>query len=396
MKLLNSLSRITTPGREFIPQIDGLRFVALMAVIAFHVRGICAWHLGVSLEVGPAGTEGFLNRLFNSGHCGVELFFVISGFILAMPFARQHLQKSQVISWKSYYFRRITRLEPPYLIHLAFLFFITAFMLRKSPHLVELYQKPDWLEWTLKHLGVSLFYGSGFVYHGYPQPNIVLWSLEVEVQFYLIAPLLANIFGITHKILRRLCIIAIIFTPLLWNPIILNHPWLAASLMREITFFMTGFLLCDIYLCGDLNQIKNSFFSDLVLIGALSIVFITDEFPFKGSVFMPFCFLVICATAFTGKLASKLLSLRTITTIGGMCYTIYMYHFFIIKSLVRMTVKLSTNIFWIDLIIQFSIILIITIPVCTFLFVFFERPFMKRDWPQIFQKRLKLQAQFTR
>src|SRR4051794_26951460 len=40
VNLLGHFSRITTPGRTFLPQIDGLRFVAIMAVIAYHVRMI--------------------------------------------------------------------------------------------------------------------------------------------------------------------------------------------------------------------------------------------------------------------------------------------------------------------------------------------------------------------
>jgi peptidoglycan/LPS O-acetylase OafA/YrhL len=75
---LDGFRRITTSG-EFIPEIDGLRFIAIALVITHHLA------LFVSIQRGQ--NEGPLSR----GQLGVELFFVISGFILAVPFAMQYL-----------------------------------------------------------------------------------------------------------------------------------------------------------------------------------------------------------------------------------------------------------------------------------------------------------------
>ena len=68
-----------------------------------------------------------------------------------------------------------------------------------------------------------------------------------------------------------------------------------------------------------------------------------------------------------------------------MCYTIYMYHWLMISGLIRVTKKLSTHIFWVDLLIQFVVLSVIIIVICAVLFALFERPFMKRDWPQRFR-----------
>ncbi len=64
-----------------------------------------------------------------------------------------------------------------------------------------------------------------------------------------------------------------------------------------------------------------------------------------------------------------------------MCYTIYLYHWFMISGLYRGTIVLQTKILWLDLLIQFAVMAPIIIVVCTGLFVLFERPFMQRDWP---------------
>ena len=86
MNLYQHLSRVMTKGRDFVPQIDGLRFVAITAVLAYHIRAIIARHYGVNGS--PAGTDGLVNWTFGAGCKGVELFFAISGFILGVTFAR--------------------------------------------------------------------------------------------------------------------------------------------------------------------------------------------------------------------------------------------------------------------------------------------------------------------
>ena len=76
-----------------------------------------------------------------------------------------------------------------------------------------------------------------------------------------------------------------------------------------------------------------------------------------------------------------LLSYPGITTVGGMCYTVYMYHWLMISLLVRVTGRLQTHILWLDLLVQFVLMSIAIILVSAVLFIFFERPFMRRDWP---------------
>src|ERR1700722_2287912 len=99
--------RITTQKR-FIPQIDGLRFVAIGSVVLFHLYAV--------LELGAIPRPVSLNTDLAKG--GVELFFAISGFILGVPFASRYLLKAEKVNLKQYFQRRLTRLEPPYFISL--------------------------------------------------------------------------------------------------------------------------------------------------------------------------------------------------------------------------------------------------------------------------------------
>jgi peptidoglycan/LPS O-acetylase OafA/YrhL len=137
--------------------------------------------------------------LIFTGHFGVQLFFVISGFVLALPFAQHYIDGGRPVKIKDYFLRRLTRLEPPYIISLIIYvivrFYFAGYNIDK---IIELWP----------HFWAHVFYVHGFIYGSISQPgyvsvNHVTWSLEMEVQFYILAPLLANVFRITSPAVRR-------------------------------------------------------------------------------------------------------------------------------------------------------------------------------------------------
>jgi peptidoglycan/LPS O-acetylase OafA/YrhL len=134
------------------------------------------------------------------GHFGVNLFFVISGFILALPFAKRAFNRNAAPDLKSYYLRRVTRIEPPYLLSLIVIFLIhwdqsgaKEYGLRLIPNLIA-----------------SLFYSHGLVYGRESLISGVTWSLEIEIQFYLLTPLLARMFKLRNVAARRALLVVLI------------------------------------------------------------------------------------------------------------------------------------------------------------------------------------------
>ncbi|MDX5326328.1 MAG: acyltransferase family protein, partial [Bacteroidota bacterium] len=92
MKILSSLKRVTS--QRFIPEIDGLRFVAIMPVLFMHLgTGFLDYSKDYSSKV--INQENPLRRILVEGDLGVLIFFAISGFILALPFAKQHLHQGK-------------------------------------------------------------------------------------------------------------------------------------------------------------------------------------------------------------------------------------------------------------------------------------------------------------
>ncbi len=179
--------RRITSQKRFIPQIDGLRFVAISSVVLFHLYASLN-HGGAVLNAGFDGANvGMLSKR------GVELFFVISGFILGVPFASAYLRGTPKIKLKQYFLRRLTRLEPPYILSLlvwAGLLFVVGQQSGRE---------------IMPHLLASMAYLHNVIYQSDSTINVVAWSLEVEVQFYVLVPLLASVFAIADTRLRRAC-----------------------------------------------------------------------------------------------------------------------------------------------------------------------------------------------
>ena len=353
-----------------------------MAVIAFHVRAICSYHFGVSLE-SEEGSKGLVNAAFGVGCIGVQLFFAISGFILILPFAKQHLCKAPAVSIRAYFIRRITRLEPPYIIHLLILFVLCGTVLRRFPSHPMLYYTNEWAGYAWSHIFPSLVYSNGFLYGNHPYPNIVLWSLEVEVQFYILAPVLASIFMIHQKRLRRGLIMGLILISTLIGCMIQPTYRYTFSLAGNIQCFLIGFLLCDLYLTTWAAAPKQSHIWDILFLSAGGTIITLQAYSAMNVmiIMLPWLIFIICASAFRGVVCGKLFGNPLIATIGGMCYTIYMYHWLMISVLIRQTIKLQTHIFELDMLIQFVVMSVMIAASCAFLFALFERPFMQRDWP---------------
>jgi peptidoglycan/LPS O-acetylase OafA/YrhL len=370
-------SRITTSGK-YIPVIDGMRFISLLWIVLTHI-GI--WFLAKSpLAAGINETNlPFVFRIAEKGYFGVEIFFTISGFVLALPFALHYLRQAPSINLKSYYLRRLTRLEPPYIIGITFALIVTIISANDPIRDVIF----DYLS--------RLFYVHDFV----STRDLIggtFWTLAIEVQFYLMAPFVAHIFRLKEKRVRRgvLAVLIVGFS-------VVNGGLSASWIMQHVVtyfmqYFLLGFLLADIYVSDWNSRPVQQYRWDLIGLAGWGTILVTlMVFPMTTTVRvnslaqliqLP-ALLAIYISAFRGILFSKLLSLRFITIVGGMCYTIYLYHNSLIWIFGRFTVpfQIGDNP-TLNYLIQVVLIVTPILMTSGVLFVLFERPFMNRYWPQ--------------
>ena len=349
--------RITTQTR-FIPQIDGLRFIAITSVVLFHIYA--------ALEVGAVPALGPVNS--DLAKRGVELFFAISGFILAVPFASHYLLGAARVDIRQYFLRRLTRLEPPY--------FISLFAWAGVQMIVA--HRPASDVWP--HLLASFVYLHNLIFGAFPGAvNGVAWSLEIEIQFYLLVPLLAALFAIGNPRMRR----AVILVLMLWCGVLSNRLYtslnLHASILYYLGFFLAGFLVCDLYLTR--QQWKQSFLWDTLAVCGWPFVWYLGRND--GHVLLPFIIVVLYLAAFRGRICSAVFSNRVITDIGGMCYSLYLFHVLVIYAVKHITTPLhmGSN-FWVYYSLQASMILPSVLIFCGVFFLLIERPCMGRQWPR--------------
>jgi peptidoglycan/LPS O-acetylase OafA/YrhL len=385
-------SRVTTSG-GFIAEIDGLRFIAIGTVVLFHL----AVNLAIKAPAAYTPPDGnVLAAIARQGFHGVELFFIISGFILAVPFASHHLKGAPGVSLRSYFFRRVTRLEPPYIACMT-LFFL-AWVWLKGRNVDDL----------LPHLGASLLYLHNLVYGAESPINNVAWSLEIEIQFYLLVPLLASVFAIQPRWLRRAVVggVAAICAVLAWAFVTPEVPRAYWSILRFLHFFLLGFLLADVFLVDWRGRPARGLAWDVVSLVGWPALFLLwakvdgTTFPptatprglgsFVAALAFPASALALYLAAFRGRITSALLTNVWITTLGGMCYTIYLLHNPVLGAILGLTGRFSpSSSYTVNLLAQAAIAVPLMLVPCAVYFLAIEKPCMRKDWPRRLLERAR-------
>jgi peptidoglycan/LPS O-acetylase OafA/YrhL len=353
------LRRITTHG-NWIPEIDGLRFVAIAATVFVHILGETFLKSGQTF---PARYQEIVPTLVDRGGRGVLLFFAISGFILAQPFLRQHLLHGQSVSIKAFFKRRLTRLEPPYILSLLiFTLALTAY----EHHIGSL----------IRPLLTHIVYLHNF-FPALKPINFVAWSLEVEVQFYILAPLLGCLYAIRSTTLRRGIMVALILASAL---VPYSTQGIASwNLPGQLQFFMVGFLLAD--LRATRTESTTSRWWDLVSLVVWIAIFATPGRYIAFS--LPLLILLAYLATFNGPLSRQLFRTPWIALTGGMCYSFYLMHMLVINILFKFTRHwVVPSSFVLSFLIQAALLAPCIYLFCTAYFVLIERPCMDPNWPR--------------
>lgn len=159
--------------KNAVPELDGIRAIACLTVIFFHLnyfaRSTTIWH-----PIQDLGS--FVGAIMLGGQAGVILFFVLSGFLLFMPYARALLFDADWPSMRLFYLRRAFRIIPAYYLSLV---------------LMILFIHPEYIHsqyWKDDALFLIFFMDAPATYQKINGP---FWTLAVEAQFYMLLPLLA-------------------------------------------------------------------------------------------------------------------------------------------------------------------------------------------------------------
>jgi peptidoglycan/LPS O-acetylase OafA/YrhL len=345
---------------NYNPLIDGLRAISIISVILFHAK----------FEING-------NIIFKSGFLGVDIFFVISGYLITSIILKEYNLKKK-FNFFNFYEKRARRLLPA-LLFITLVFFPFAFFGMFPSQFTEF----------LYSIISSIFFYSNFYFHyieqlyqaesGLSKPYLHTWSLAVEEQFYLIFPFFFIILIKFFK--RRLILITLIIFILSlifasWAS--LNHPSFNFYFLPTRAWEMlSGTLVALIekkYKKKKYNFNNNIFPKIGFLLIILSFLFF-DEKTRHPSLNTFALILGVCFVIFYSNNKDRLtnfLSNKYFVFIGLISYSLYLWHYPIF-SLSRINNFDQGN--FIRLLIVIVLIFILSI----FTYKFIELPFRDKS-----------------
>ena len=297
-------------ANRHIPELDGIRGITILSVLIYHLF----WF--PSPGGGWTGIAFGLWKVAQLGWIGVNLFFVLSGFLISRILINQ---KDQPHYFRKFYFRRALRILPLYLLTLTFIYF------------------------HYENSGPFVFLNLAFLAH---IPNLFgiipcypgLWSLSIEEQFYLVWPQLIRRLSLSQ--IRKGAFLICILSPVL-RGLAFKFPALSAPLALFIGFdgFAYGALLAIAY--EESRGTKNTLnLFSICCLGLASVALlvgykfgIVTRQRFLGEVFLP-SLIYLFATALmayclakSGSSHLKFLAQGFLPQWGKLSYAAYLCHY---------------------------------------------------------------------
>ncbi len=301
---------------EYRPEVDGLRTIAVVAVILYHAQ--------ITI---------FDHHVFQGGFIGVDIFFVISGYLITSIILKE-LVTTGSFSFKYFYERRIRRILPALiLVMLVSLPLAWIFLLPNS--------FIDFSRSILYSLGFSsnfYFWSSGQVYgaeNSLLKPFLHTWSLSVEEQFYILFPLVLLVtFKILRKKLIHILILGFIISLFIADWGSKNHPSFNFYVLPTRAWELLAGSILAYFEISKGHRSRNQMLNllspaiGLLLIGHSILFFNNEMFHPSFYTFSPIvgvCLIIWFSNK--DEIITKILSTKLFVGIGLISYSLYLWHY---------------------------------------------------------------------
>ncbi len=287
-----------------------------MAVVLFHV------------QLTFPNAELFVFKFFKGGELGVDLFFVLSGFILAYVYTREFIPGNGLTFTLEFIKARLARIYPLHLVTLLATLVLVVFLPGFSQRYSNYFGPESFI------LNLLLMQNWGLVGISW---NAVSWSISAEWFMYLLFPflLLGNRALVSESINRQAILIVLALGVLAvhytigslrsWN----HYGGTSAGGMIRVFFeFILGFIVCQIR-----NSIGPCFGRrleafTLVSFAAACMAFFVKEY---WMLFVPAISMLIMMLSYNTGVVANILSIRPLVYLGDISFSLYMWHWLIIQ-----------------------------------------------------------------
>lgn len=342
----------------YYPKIDGLRFVAIFLVLFEHFVYIPSIHI-------------------IAGYYGVDLFFVISGFLITGILIKTP-EKPFLENYKSFIVRRILRIFPIYYLT------VIVLLIAGLPHVQE----------NLIYL-LTYTFNYAIVFKHLPNnPINPFWSLSVEEQFYLFWPLVVLSFKNKLHILLVVSIVVVIigYSQQLLNIIPSHEKYNYFSLFTRMSSLGLGAVAI---IAHRLRLLSTRFFTDKTieyLILMLIVFSLVIPYKVNMQVLGLSSFYLVLKAAFYGfkiDAVNNFLKKSWVIYVGSISYGIYLFHlplsYYVDTNLFKPIMNsidfshLGKLIFlkWYSVVITFPLYSLLTVCLASLSYRYFEKPFLK-------------------
>lgn len=288
-----------------ITYLDGHRGLAIILVAMFHAY--TRWP-----DLVPYGSEYANFPLFQYGYFGVQLFFLISGFVILMT-----LDKCS--SLKTFIYKRWLRLFPAMLVCSLFIFTTTSFFYERP------YGQPNTLDLIPGLTFVEPYIWEKVTGLSFRSIEGAFWSLYVEFKFYIFSAFVYFLFGRVFLIIAlALAFFSFVFIDIVNQSIDSRYAYLAYILVDHLDFRYFGWFAsgCSYYLFYKTNKLF------WFLIGMAMSVF--SSFVSAGSETIELIFILVITLVFgfsvISQVAQKILSNKLLVFFGFVSYPLYLIH----------------------------------------------------------------------
>ncbi|MGE4316492.1 acyltransferase family protein [Acinetobacter sp.] len=276
---------------------------------------------------------------FNGGFIGVDIFLVISGYLITKNIKKEKLSTAH-FSFKNFYNRRIIRLAPSFF--LVILTSMIAFFFILTPE-----EWSDFLKTAIASIFLTsnIYYSSllnnYFTINSETTPLLHLWSLSLEEQFYLIWPIfLILLLRLKNHVIFLILSLSIILSIFISHIYVIKDPVAAYYLLAARFFeFIFGALLNFIKPIRIRKNISCSVGITLIACIIMINMIINKDSLFPSYIAALPCFLAALYILLSGGLTQK--TTQTIEYIGKISYPMYLWHWPIISYLTILSFSLN-------------------------------------------------------